>query len=154
MLKLVESLATKAERAKSTTVEFFPLREGFSHRCSWCETYATGNPKSWDSFRAVARSDPVWLNVVGDVCADKECRISIQAKYSASGPSIRRGTRPRRFFAKPMMAPQQVEFGGPLESAEEVAAEAVSPPDGSPDVHARWRRSPLGTLIGFCSLWD
>ena len=117
MLKLVESLATKAERAKSTTVEFFPLREGFSHRCSWCETYATGNPKSWDSFRAVARSDPVWLNVVGDVCADKECRISIQAKYSASGPSIRRGTRPRRFFAKPMMAPQQVEFGGPLESA-------------------------------------
>jgi hypothetical protein len=145
MLKLVESLATKAERAKSTTVEFFPLREGFSHRCSWCETYANGNPKSWDSFRAVARSDPVWLNVVGDVCADKECRISIQAKYSASGPSIRRGTRPRRFLAKPMTAPQQVEFGGPLESA---ISPKKSPPrlsrllDGSPDVHARWRRSP------------
>ena len=27
MLRLVESLATKAERAKTTTVAFFPLRE-------------------------------------------------------------------------------------------------------------------------------
>ena len=56
-------------------------------------------------------------------------------------------------FAKPMTAPQQVEFGGPLESA-------VSPPRLS-----RCRtvcltytlgggEVPLGTLIGFCSLWD
>jgi hypothetical protein len=34
MLKLVESLAVKAKRAKSTTVVFVPLGESVSHRCS------------------------------------------------------------------------------------------------------------------------
>ena len=95
MLRLVESLATKAERAKTTTVEFFPLREAPSHKCGWCETYAKGNPKGWHSYRGVDRSYPGGLNVGGDVCSAKECRLSIQAKYSASGPSIRHGTGSR-----------------------------------------------------------
>ena len=43
MLRLVESLVTKAERAKTTTVEFFPLREATSHKCGWCETFVKGN---------------------------------------------------------------------------------------------------------------
>ena len=46
MLRLVESLATKAERAKTTTVEFFPLREATSHKCGWCETFARGTRKA------------------------------------------------------------------------------------------------------------
>ena len=32
MLKSVESLAAKAERAKRTTVEYLPLQEGASHQ--------------------------------------------------------------------------------------------------------------------------
>ena len=95
MLRLVESLATKAERAKTTTVEFFPLREAPSHKCGWCETFAKGNPKGWHSYRGVDRSYPSGLNVGGDVCSAKECRLSIQAKYSASGPSVRYGTGSR-----------------------------------------------------------
>jgi hypothetical protein len=71
MLRLVESLATKAERAK-TTVEFFPLREATSHKCGWCETFVKGNPKGWHSYRGVDRSYPGGLNVGGDVCSAKE----------------------------------------------------------------------------------
>jgi hypothetical protein len=95
MLRLVESLATKAERAKTTTVEFFPLREATSHKCGWCETFVKGNPKGWHSYRGVDRSYPGGLNVGGDVCSAKECSLNIQAKYSASGPSIRHGTGSR-----------------------------------------------------------
>jgi len=60
-------------------------------------------------------------------------------------------------FAKPMTAPQQVEFGGPLESA-------TLPKKSPPRLSRRWTvrltytlgggEVPLGTLIGFCSLWD
>jgi hypothetical protein len=82
MLRLVESLAIKAERAKTTTVEFFPLREAPSHKCAWCETYAKGNPKGWHSYRGVDRSYPGGSNVGGDVCSAKECRLSIQAKLA------------------------------------------------------------------------
>jgi hypothetical protein len=89
MLKLVESLAVKAERAKSTTVVFVALGESVSHRCSWCGQFAKGNPKSWNSYHAVDHTYPRGLNIVGDVCPKRECRISIQAKYT-------RTTKPRR----------------------------------------------------------
>jgi hypothetical protein len=95
MLRLVESLAIKAERAKTTTIEFFPLREAPSHKCGWCETYAKGNPKGWHSYRGVDHSYPGGSNVGGDVCSAKECWLSIQAKYAARGPSTRHGTGSR-----------------------------------------------------------
>jgi hypothetical protein len=83
MLKLVESLAVKAKRAKSTTVVFVPLGEsGVSHCCSWCGKFAKGKPKGWSGYRAVDHTYPRGLSVAGDVCSDKECRISIQAKYA------------------------------------------------------------------------
>lgn len=88
MLKLVESLAIKAERAKPTNVQFFPLRAGFSHRCSWCGTFAKGNPITWDSFTAFSWTGTRWVQVVGDVCADQECQLSTQAKFSFDRPSL------------------------------------------------------------------
>jgi hypothetical protein len=77
MLKLVESLAAKAERAKRTTVEFLPLHQGISHHCLWCGQYAKG----WQSYRAVDHSHPGGIKVMGEVCADRECHMSIAAKY-------------------------------------------------------------------------
>jgi hypothetical protein len=57
MLKLVESLATKAERAKSTTVEFSPLiSEAYARKCDWCERFTT-SPKGWVSYRAVEKTN-------------------------------------------------------------------------------------------------
>ena len=84
MLKLVESLAVKAKRAKSTTVVFVPLSEsGVSHRCSWCGQFAKGKPKGWNGYRALDQSYPRGgLAVAGDVCSDRECKIGIQAKYT------------------------------------------------------------------------
>jgi len=82
MLKLVESLAAKAKRARSTTVVFVPLGESVSHRCSWCGRFAKGTPKGWNGYRAVDHTYPRGLNVAGDFCSDRECRISIQAKYA------------------------------------------------------------------------
>jgi hypothetical protein len=86
MLKLVGSLAVKAKRAKSTTVVFVPLGESISHRCSWCGQFAKGTPKGWNGYQAMDYSyRGVKLSVAGDVCADTECRISIQAKYTKNG---------------------------------------------------------------------
>jgi hypothetical protein len=82
MLKLVESLATKAERAKATTVEFSPLRGTHPRNCDWCEKYAA-NPKGWASYEAVERGKQGNVfRVTGDVCSDPECRLSVQARYS------------------------------------------------------------------------
>ena len=81
MLKLVESLAAKAERAKRTTVEFLPLHQGSSHHCLWCGQYAKGSPKGWQNYRAVDHSHPGGIKVMGEVCADRECHMSIAAKY-------------------------------------------------------------------------
>ena len=81
MLKLVESLAAKAERAKRTTVEFLPLHKGISHHCLWCGQYAKGSPKGWQSYRAIDHSHPKGIKVMGEVCADRESHMSIAAKY-------------------------------------------------------------------------
>ena len=86
MLKLVKSLAVKAERAKKTTVQFIPLRDSGSgtHKCSWCETVVRGKRKSWNSYHAIERLGPTTeLRFDGDVCPRKECRISLQAEYPA-----------------------------------------------------------------------
>jgi hypothetical protein len=83
MLRLVESLAVKAKRAKSTTVVFVPLGESVSHRCSWCGEFAKGIPKGWNGYRAVDHTYPRGgLAVAGDICPNRECRISIKAKYA------------------------------------------------------------------------
>jgi hypothetical protein len=83
MLKLVESLAVKAQRAKSTTVEFIPLRETTTiHECDWCGTVGSGKRKGWNSYTALERSARGEFPVTGDVCPNAECRISLQAKYS------------------------------------------------------------------------
>ena len=42
MLKLVESLAAKAERAKHTTVEYLPFQEGISHDCELSPIFGDG----------------------------------------------------------------------------------------------------------------
>ncbi len=86
MLKLVESLAVKAQRAKTTTVEFLPLRESGTgtHKCSWCETVVKGKRKGWNSYRATERiGTTTELRFEGDVCPREECRISLQAKHPA-----------------------------------------------------------------------
>jgi hypothetical protein len=83
MLKLVETLATKAERAKATTVEFSPLRGAHPRNCDWCKKFAA-NPKGWASYEAEERTGKGIFKVTGNVCASVECRISIQAKYSAA----------------------------------------------------------------------
>jgi hypothetical protein len=84
--QVVESLAVKAKRAKSTTVVFVPLGESTSHRCSWCGQFAKGTPKAWNGCRAMDYSNPASkLSVAGDVCADTECRISTEAKYTKNG---------------------------------------------------------------------
>jgi hypothetical protein len=84
MLKLVEPLAVKAKRAKSTTVVFVPVSEsGVFHCCSWCGQFAKGKPKGWNGYRALDQSYPRGgLAVAGDVCSDRECKIGIQAKYT------------------------------------------------------------------------
>jgi hypothetical protein len=81
MLKLVESLATKAERAKSTTVEFSPLRGTHPRTCDWCRKFSP-DPKGWASYKAVEPKCGGASKISGDVCADVECRLSIQARYS------------------------------------------------------------------------
>jgi hypothetical protein len=81
MLKLVESLASKAARAKRTTVEFMPLREGTFHHCAWCGQYAKGSPKGWHYYQALDYTYPGGLRVVGEVCANRECQMSVKAKY-------------------------------------------------------------------------
>ena len=83
MLKLVETLATKAERAKATTVEFSPLRGAHPRNCDWFDKFAA-NPKGLASYEAVQSTKQGVFKVTGDVCADVECRISIQARYSAA----------------------------------------------------------------------
>jgi hypothetical protein len=84
MLKLVESLATKAERAKATSVEFSPLQSWRPRSCDWCEKIAA-NPRGWASYGAFERGRRGSVfRVTGDVCSDPECRISIQARYSAT----------------------------------------------------------------------
>jgi hypothetical protein len=86
MLKLVESLTVKRKRAKSTTVVFVPLGESISHRCSWCGQFAKGTPKGWNGYRALDHAySREGVAVAGDVCSDRECKISIQAKYT-NGP--------------------------------------------------------------------
>jgi hypothetical protein len=82
MLKLVESLAAKAERAKHTTVEYLPFQEGISHHCTWCGLYAKGSPKGWQCFKALDPSLPGGVKVMGEVCGNPECRISVEAKYT------------------------------------------------------------------------
>ena len=83
MLKLVESLATKAKRAQATTVEFSPLGGTQSRKCHWCKKYVA-NPKGWASFEARDLGKGGVFKVTGDVCANAECRISIQARYSTA----------------------------------------------------------------------
>jgi hypothetical protein len=84
MLKLVESLAVKAARAKRTTVEFIPLRDSGTgwYKCAWCETTVSGKRIGWSSFKAVEqRPSSAKFDIQGDVCPRPECRISLQAKY-------------------------------------------------------------------------
>ena len=45
MLKLVKSLAAKAERANRTTVEFLPLHKGISHHCLLVRPVRKGQSK-------------------------------------------------------------------------------------------------------------
>jgi hypothetical protein len=85
MLKLVESLAAKVERAKRTTVEYLPLQDGTSHRCKWCGLYAKGSPKGWQCYKAVDPSVPRGVKVMGEVCGNPECRVSVEAKYAQPG---------------------------------------------------------------------
>jgi hypothetical protein len=83
MLKLVESLAVKAERAKRTAIEFTPLRdrETGTYKCAWCEAVVRGKRKGWSSYCATDHK-PVQVQIHGDVCSRWECRISLQAKYT------------------------------------------------------------------------
>jgi hypothetical protein len=62
MLKLVESLEAKAERAKRTTVEYLPSQEGTSHHYVWCGLYAKGKPKGWHRYKALDASLPGGVN--------------------------------------------------------------------------------------------
>lgn len=84
MLKLVESLAVKLERAKRTRIEFIPLRDGGTgtYKCAWCETVVRGKRKGWNSYRLTDPKGPFEFHILGDVCSRHECRISLQAKYS------------------------------------------------------------------------
>jgi DNA-directed RNA polymerase subunit RPC12/RpoP len=83
MLRLVESLATKVERAKSTTVQFVPLRaRPIGYKCDWCGKIVNSKQKGWISFRAIDCSSGFEAPVAGDVCDCDECMISIQAKYT------------------------------------------------------------------------
>ena len=52
MLRLVESLATKAERAKTTSVEFFPLREATSHKSVGAKRSSRGTRKAGTAIAA------------------------------------------------------------------------------------------------------
>jgi hypothetical protein len=83
MLMLVESFATKVERAKSTTVEFMPLRtRSIGYKCDWCGQLVNGRQRGWTSFKAVSRAPGFESAIVGDVCNCVECRVSVQAKYA------------------------------------------------------------------------
>ena len=85
MLKLVESLAVKAERAKKTTVQFIPIRDRGTgtHKCNWCEAVVRGKRKGWNSYHATERLGPTTeLRFDDDVRPREECRINLQAKYS------------------------------------------------------------------------
>jgi hypothetical protein len=83
MLKLVESLALKTERAKRTAVEIIPLRDSEIgiFKCGWCEATVRGKRKGWNSYRAT-ECKPVPIQIRGDICPRRECRISLQAKYT------------------------------------------------------------------------
>jgi len=73
----------KAKRAKSTTVVFVPLGESTSHHCFWRGQFAKGKLKGANGYRAVDHTYPRGgLAITGDVCSDRECKISIQAKYT------------------------------------------------------------------------
>jgi hypothetical protein len=86
MLRLVESFATKTQRAKSTTVQFMPLRaRSLGYKCDWCGQIVNERQRGWISFKAVVRSPGVGDVVIGDVCNCDECRISVQAKYAEVG---------------------------------------------------------------------
>ena len=68
MLKLVESLAVKAKRAKRTTVELIPLRDSGTgtFKCGWCEATVSGKLKGWNSYRATEHK-PVQFALAGYV---------------------------------------------------------------------------------------
>jgi hypothetical protein len=85
MLKLVESLATKAERAKHTTVAFTPLPDCVigTYKCAWCESVVKGKRQGWSGFEALGEPKaPGPVRVSGIVCSRRECRVSLQAKYT------------------------------------------------------------------------
>jgi hypothetical protein len=82
MFKLVECLATKTERAKATTIVFAPLGFTFPRMCDWCGE-CSANPKGWAGYAAI-RQDWQRSKVSGHVCANEECRISIQARYCSA----------------------------------------------------------------------
>jgi hypothetical protein len=77
MLRLVESLAAKTERAKRTTVEYLSLLGDASHHCAWCGQYAKGSPKSWQCYGALDRAIPGGDKAAGEVCGNPECRVSV-----------------------------------------------------------------------------
>jgi hypothetical protein len=82
MLKLAESLSIKAARVKHSSVEFIPIRDSDTgtYKCGWCEVVVRGKRKGWVSYRATDHK-PVQIQIQGDVCHRRECRISLQAKY-------------------------------------------------------------------------
>jgi hypothetical protein len=47
----------------------------------------TTSPKGWVSYRAVEKTKRGGLDVAGHICTDAECRLSIQARYSATAES-------------------------------------------------------------------
>lgn len=83
MLKLVESLSIKAARVKHSYVEFIPLRDSGTgtYTCGWCGVVVGGKRTGWVSYRAIDHK-PVEIQIQGDVCHRRECRISLQAKYT------------------------------------------------------------------------
>jgi hypothetical protein len=83
MFRLVDSFATKVERAKSIAVQFKPLRtRPIGYKCDWCHKVVNDKQKGWISFRAVDCSSGFETSLTGEICERDECRISIQAKYT------------------------------------------------------------------------
>ena len=109
MLKLVESLAAKAKRARSTTVVFVPLGESVSHRCSWCGRFAKGTPKGWNGYRAVDHTYPRGLNVAGDVSRTENAGLAFKRNTQRTNRRAADLGRQRRAFpdwvAKPFRPP-------------------------------------------------